>query len=565
MLTRLLIQNYALIDALALQPGPQLNLITGETGAGKSIMLGALGLILGERADTAVVLDTARKCVVEAYFRLPDESPVWAAMAEADLDREGNELILRRELSPQGKSRAFVNDTPATLPVLKALASQLVDLHSQRDGQRLLDEREQLNMLDQYAGTQAQVAAFGQALRAIQAHERQLAQLQAEHLRASQEADYRHHQLDELSQAQLQAGEDEALEQELRSLQHYEALTQGMGETLSVLSESETAVLQLLARQRRVLERLASLHPALPGLLDQLAEAQVLLQDASHTLSHELDQLERDPQRQAELEARHDLYTRLKLKYKVAVAADLIALRDQLALQLGAYQDSDRQQAELKALIEAGYQQLAQLAQALEEARQVAAVRLAQQVNAQLEAVALPHAEFAIELTRLTQPDGPLKLGDDYLQPQPNGIHRLSFRIRTNAGVPMGPLNQVASGGELARVMLALKAALAEHTDLPLLIFDEIDTGISGEVALRVGRVIQQLALRHQLIVITHLPQIASRPATHYYIYKDVMNGKTNTRIRPLLAAERVQEVARIMAGDNPSPAALASAEELMR
>lgn len=566
MLQRLYIQNYALIDELELTPGPQLNLITGETGAGKSIVVGALGLILGNRADSTVVLDPERKCVVEAEFVLKDDSPAWALMAENDLDREGNTLILRRELTPQGKSRAFVNDSPTTLPVLKDLTTLLVDLHSQRDGQRLLDEREQLAILDQYAGTGPQVASFGQKLRLIQAQERELADLNNRSELAQREADYRGHQLEELTQAKLLPGEDEQVEQELQALQHYEALTLALGTALDALgNDTDMAAGSRLTQQLRALDKVQHLLPSLPPEVDKLREAQILLNDAAAGLQAVLDSLEADPARLAKLEERHDLYNRLKLKYKVTTATQLINLRDELAMVQLAEGSSAERMASLQKDIAEGYQQLASQGLELEDKRRKAAEELAHAINEQLAAVALPHASFSIQLGRIEKADGPIMVEGQSIAPQASGLNTLTFRVRTNPGTPEGLLSQVASGGELARIMLAMKAALAQRMALPLLIFDEIDTGISGEVALKVGRVMQQLAQHHQLITITHLPQIASRPGTHYYIYKEVMNGSTHTHLRALVAEDRVREVARIMAGDNPGEAALASAAELMK
>jgi DNA repair protein RecN (Recombination protein N) len=569
MLQRLTIQNYALIDALTLEPGTGLNLITGETGAGKSILLGAFGLILGERADPAMILDASHKCVVEAAFRLQPGSDTLALLQQEELldEQDPLELLLRRELSPQGKSRAFVNDIPTTLPVLRSLTASLVDVHSQRDGQRLLDSTEQLLILDQYAGCTPLRQAFAAAWDAIRTKEKTLNELIIRQLAQNQEANFRQHQLDELLAAALQPEEDTQLEQALQLLANATQLTALLGGALQAIEEAdEQAARTVVALQLRALEKHQHLLPGLSEAADKLREALQLLDDGTAHLRSLREQLEADPERLAAIEARLDTYNRLKLKYRVGNAEALIAIRDGLAQELAGTEALGDQIAALQLALQADYKALGTLADELEAARQKGAAALAAAVEQGLADVALPNARFQVILNRLADPTAVLQLADGTnVRATPTGTHNVNYQVQLNAGAPMAALSQVASGGEVSRILLAIKRALAGKLALPLLIFDEIDTGISGEAALRVGKVMHELATGHQLIVITHLPQIAGHRGTHYHIYKTTKDGHTHTRLKVLQPEERVQELARMLAGDHPTPATLAAAQELLQ
>lgn len=563
MLTRLYVQNYALIDRLELTLSPGLHLLTGETGAGKSLLVGAIGLILGERADPSVLLLPDEKCVVEAELSGPWPDEVRTILADEGLDPTPP-LLIRREIAPSGRSRAFVNDTPVVLERLRALTSQLIDLHGQHDGQLLLEPAEQLAALDRYVGAGDAARAFGQQLGRYQEVVRERDALAAAQAEAARQLDYLTYQLTELAEAALQPGEDETLEAELKLQQHAEQIAQGLGALVQTLGDDELGLATRLAVATKEAEKLAQLDRRIQGPLSTLTDARHLLEEASAELQRLAEIAELDPERLAELHARADTLNRLKLKYQCRSVDQLRARQAELEAQVATLGSADARIADLAQQAEGLAAELTELGLALEAQRAAAAAALGPSVTEVLRTIGLDKATFAVEVTRLVHPEGLLVVGTDRIRPQKTGLNAISFRIQTNPGSPLGPLEQIASGGEISRVMLALKRALAERVGLSTLIFDEIDTGISGEVALRVGKLLEGLGQRHQLLVITHLPQIASRPGTHYQLYKEVLEGRTYTRLKALTLEAREQVVAEMLSGANPSAAALASARELL-
>ncbi len=572
MITRLSVQNYALIEALEVPFAPGLNVLTGETGAGKSLLVDAIGLILGRRADSSVMLDPDRKCIVEAEFT--QLSPwVLADLAET-FAQAGEEwvgeatLIIRREISPGGRSRAFINDSPVNLNLLKAVTEQVVDLHSQHEGARFVEPRVQLDALDRYAGCVAQAREFGRRWQAARTLAEQLRELQAGEAEARRQVDYLSYQLRELSEAQLVVGEDEAIEQQLRRLEHSEQIITGLSQSVALLSDDEQSLSNQLRSTAKALERLSALDPRLGEPAQQLDALRHQIDTTADQLRSLADDTELDPRHREALSARLDTYNRLKVKFAVRTADELIALRDDFARRLEAITASPERIAALEGQLAGEHEALAQLGLELERARQAAAAELEPRIAQLLGEVGLPRATVAIRVSRLHAEAGELSLEGRRVAPDLRGVSKVQFLISTNPGVAPAPIQQVASGGEVARVLLALKAALAEQLGLTALIFDEIDTGISGEVAMKVGRVLQRLAEGRQLLVITHLAQIASRPGHHFYLYKDGRaegaSGRPVTHIRALTGPAREAEIAKILSGDPPPAAAVENARELL-
>jgi len=564
MLHRLTVQNYALIDQAEVLFRPGLNLLTGETGAGKSLLVGAIGLILGERADLSVLLDGEEKCIVEAEFRLADAQRVAVLLAPHELEPEDEVLVVRRMLLPSGRSRAFINDQPVTLPVLRAICSQLVELHGQHDGLRLLSATEQLQMLDRYADTGEQVLTFGRQWREWQATQRELARLLQAAAERIQRQDFLQFQVAELSEAALQAGEDDELEAELKRLEHAEQLKASLFEIAQSLCGEELAADERLAAALQRAETVARLLPEAAALAALLRDAQALVQDANQQAEKLAHDLELSPERLQEVHQRLDVINRLKLKYQKTSVAALLEAHEAFSQELATLSGADARIQGLQQQVSEQEAALIQTGLTLEAAREKAAQALSAAVTATLQEVGLKGASFRADVTRTTAESGALAVEGQLVQPQVHGFNACTFFIQTNPGLPEGPLAKVASGGEISRVMLALKTALAERVALSVLIFDEIDTGISGEVALRVGRVLERLAVRHQVLSITHLPQIASRSGAHYHIRKEQANDRTRTRIDALSQEQRVEAVAALLSGHNPSASARQSARELM-
>ena len=568
MLTRLTVQNYALIADLEVRFEAGLNVLTGETGAGKSLLVDAIGLILGRRADTSVLLDPSRKCIVEAEA---ERLPSWVldelrpAFEEAGVEVLPDEpLFIRREIAPGGKSRAFVNDTPVTLQLLKALAERAVDLHSQHEGARLTEPRVQLDVLDRFAGAVDAAREFGRRWQAYKYDLDTLEGLRRSEAEARRQLDYYQFQLNELTEAALEPGEDEQIEQQLTRLEHTEQIVGTLGRHINALADDEASVVALLRGLARELDRLAPLDARLAEPAQQLDALRQQLDTTADHLRRLAEDTELDPRRQQDLAARLDTYNRLKVKFAVRSVEELVALRDEFAQKVQAYSAAPERIAELEAALSQQRAELLRLGLQLERQRMAAAMAIEPQVAALLAEVGLVKASVQVRVSRLVAADGALEAEGDRLAPDLRGFNRVQFLVSTNPGVAPAPLQQVASGGEVARVMLALKAALAEQLGLATLIFDEIDTGISGEVAMKVGRVLQRLAGGRQLLVITHLPQIASRPASHFFLYKEQAQGRSATRLRLLDAEARVAEIAKILSGDPPPAPALQNARELM-
>ncbi len=550
MLVSLHIENYALIRESDIVFGSGFVTITGETGAGKSILLGALGLLLGQRADTAVLADKNRKCVVEAQFDIAPLS-LQPLFAEADIDYDDH-LILRREISAAGKSRAFVNDTPVQLPFLKALAPHILDIHSQHQTLTLADSSFRFTLLDNLAAAVHMADAMPTYQGIYQEYialKRSLEALTAEEAQNRREADFLQFQFDELAAARLVAGEQEPLEQEAQLLAHAEAVREGLAAATALLDDdTPQAALARLRQTKSTLSHIAPYHPEAESLLSRLDSALIELDDINGTLSSLADTISYSPERQQQVDERLALLYRLQKKHGVDSVEALIAIRDDLDARLQNISTLDVRIHELMEQVDGAFSALQLAASTLSEARRKAGALLAEKILPLLRELGMPEARFEIAISPAA----------DY---GPRGNDSVSFLFNANRGGEMRDLAKVASGGELSRLMLAIKAIGVSHQTL---VFDEIDSGVSGDISVAVGALMQRMARQAQVIAITHLPQIAARATQHFKVYKENDSERTVSHIRELNPDERLTEVAVMLSSEPPTPAALQTAKELM-
>ena len=549
MLRHLHIKNYALIEDLSVDFSDGFSVITGETGAGKSILLGALGFVLGDRADTGVLFDKEMKCVVEACFQLGDENlkPVFESN---DLDFD-TECIFRRELSPQKKSRAFINDTPVSLQVMKEIGSQLVDIHSQHDSLLLTDVDFQLHLLDEIAQNGSLLANYQREYGIHNGLKRKLNELQETASKNIAENDYLKFQLDELQKAQLKEGEYAEIEQSLNVMENAEEIRSLLFSANGLLENSESAILPQLNELSSALHRLKQLVPSSEELLQRIESTQVELKDISYDLDRLGDNSQFDEAQLQEMQERYDLLNRLMMKHHLKEFDELIALRDDLEAKVNAFDNIDQEIEKAEKALKEQVKLLQDLASKLHAQRVKASKTFSDQVTDLARQLAMPHAVFQIAVE-------PLK---DF---SPAGLDQVQFMFSANKGVEVAELSKVASGGELSRLMLSIKSVVSKHNYIPTLIFDEIDTGVSGEVAAKIGGIMQQMGSSLQLIAITHLPQVASKATHHYFIYKDNEGLRTQSHIKVLSKDERVTEIAKMLSNDKVTPEALKAAEVLL-
>lgn len=551
MLKRLYIRNYALFAETEVTFRRGLNVLTGETGAGKSMLIGALGLIMGARSDSSAIFLADEKCVIEAEFGdLSDNRIVQLALFE-DFDLVSDGLTIRREISPSGKSRAFINDTPVTLEVLRAISGLLLDLHGQHENVALLSHESQLDLLDTYASVQARVAEFGKKLTQTNKLRSEIDRLRTADAESRKQMDYILHQVKELEGAHLREGEEEELEAELNRLQHSEDIRMALGMATETMYNQENALYTQLGTVITQLRKVATVDATIAAQTEVLVLAQQSLRDASFSLQSILEQVEVSPERLSFIEERIGLYHNLKLKYASRTTGELIALLATLQGKVQDVESSGERIAALESQLQAEADELQAMGEGIEQERLAVKPQLEAAVNGLLTEVGFKQAQFVVEVTRSSKPSA-------------KGLNAVRFMIATNPGLPAGELSSTASGGEISRVMLAVKAAMADKSDYPVLIFDEIDTGISGEIANKVGNVMRSMAGRFQLFTITHLPQIAGKGTEHFEIYKQVTDGKTASSVRQLTDAERVEAIARMISGDALSDAVLSSARELL-
>ena len=549
MLAHLHIKNYALIEDLSVGFANGFSVITGETGAGKSILLGALGFVLGDRADTGVLFDKDRKCVVEAQFQLQDEllKPLFE---QNDLDFE-HDCIFRRELSPQKKSRAFINDTPVNLQTLKEIGSQLVDIHSQHDSLLLTDTAFQLHLLDEIAQNDTVLADYRMRFNEYNNIKRQLNELRETATKNIAENDYLKFQLDELQKAQLKEGEYAEAEQSLNLMENAEEVKSILFSANGMLENAETAILPQLNELSSMLHRLKQLVPNTEELQQRIDSVQVELKDIAYDLDRLGDDAQFDEEKLQELQERFDLLSRLMMKHHVKEFEDLIQLRDDLEAKVNAFENIDQEIEKAEKALKEQTQLLQQLASKLHTQRMKASKAFSDSVTDLARQLAMPHAVFQVAMEPLSAFSS-------------NGLDQVRFLFSANKGVNTADLSKVASGGELSRLMLSIKSVVSQHNYIPTLIFDEIDTGVSGEVAAKIGSIMQQMGGNLQLVAITHLPQVASKATHHLYIYKDNDGARTQSHITVLSKEERVTVIAKMLSNDKVTPEALKAAEVLL-
>ncbi|MCP9754206.1 DNA repair protein RecN [Lacihabitans sp. CCS-44] len=548
MLTSLLIKNYALIKHLEIQPEAGLNIITGETGAGKSIMLGAMGLLMGNRADTKALFDENEKCVVEGNFDI-SKLDLQAFFEDLELDYEPSCLI-RREISPNGKSRAFVNDTPVTLDVLKTLGVYLMDIHSQHDTLLLNTNAYQLALLDAFAGNQSLSEKYLVSYKAFKSAEKALTALQNNADSLKKEFDYNKFLLDELVVAKLVGEEQAELEEELMILENAEEVKRKLGFAYEYLNNADLSVLGLLKDANVALGSISGISEKYASLKERVNSSLIELQDISNEIESEDSKVETDDEKVVFLRDRLNAIFRLQQKHAVKSITELIEIREDLQQKVSKVVNLGEELEVLQKNREKLFAETQKDASTLSESRKKVIQPLVDKIQGLL--------------AELGMPDARLLIGTKEKAFASDGIDDLIFEFSANKGSTPKPLKDVASGGEFSRVMLSLKYVLAEKKSLPTIIFDEIDTGISGEVAIKVGKMLTEMSSKLQVIAITHLHQIAGKGQTHFYVYKDNSDTKTVSLMRKLEADERIIEVAKMIGGQNPSESAIRSAIEML-
>ncbi|HSG08869.1 MAG TPA: DNA repair protein RecN [Longimicrobiales bacterium] len=550
MLVELRIRDYAVVEDLTLSLGPGLNALTGETGAGKSIIVGALSLLLGERASSGVVRVGAERATVEAVFDLSALPGVEARLEELGFRPEDGHLILRREVASEGRNRAWVNGSPATAGIVGELGSALVDLHGQHEHQTLLRPAEQRGILDAFAAAQEMARAVAEQHDTVRTLRRELEEHETRVREVESKADFLRFQLEEIDGARLHPGEDEALESESRRHEHSEELAEGTAGIHDALYAGEEALADRLAEVRARLNKLVRFDPGLGELVTALEAAYHAVSDVGRRVGEYATQVEHDPRRLEEVRRRLDLIFRLKRKYGPELA-DILATGQRVRTELRQLEEADHDLGELRKRLAVAGRALEAAAGRLTELRSGAALDLARAVDAVLPDLGLTGATFQVHLRPLEE------IGA-------HGSEAVAFMVAPNAGFDPLPLNRIASGGELSRVMLALKSILAGVDKVPVLVFDEIDAGIGGVVATAVARKLDEVARRHQVFVVTHLPQIASRANAHLLVEKKQDRGTTTTTVRVLTGEERIEEVARMLGGDPESATSRKHAQELL-
>ncbi|MBA2422551.1 MAG: DNA repair protein RecN [Chitinophagales bacterium] len=549
MLRKLSISNYAIIENLELEFSDKLTVITGETGAGKSIAIESLSLVLGERADASVLYDKQKKCIVEAYFdKIGDDVKQYLKLNDLDLEEQ---LILRRELSSAGKSRAFINDTPVTLFVMKSLGNLLVDTHNQLQSQELTTMHFQLALLDSLAKHEEEVAQFRIRFKSYIENGNRRDALREQHMREVKELDYLNFQYSELAGVSLVDREDEILEQEQKLLEHTEEIKKNLSNAIELMSDSEFSIKHQLKQVIGLLNGAKKYYERAEELILRLESARIELGDIEDEIQSRQQELTPEPDRLDQIHARLNIIYKLQKKHHAGTIAELLEILRNLeaSIQSISFHHVDLEDLEEKIRLE--QKELIAIAKKISSNRTKQIPVITQSVNRMLKAVGMPHAEIKIEHESSEEMNA---YGMDYLR----------FLFSSNKGSAFQEIRKIASGGELSRLMLCLKSLIASSSSLPTLIFDEIDTGISGETAMKVSTIIKELSTKHQVICITHLPHIAAKGDMHYFVYKETIKGKTHTNIRCLDKQEKIRAIAQMISGEKITAAALQNAAELL-
>ena len=548
MLQQLSIKNYSLIEDLDLVPSSNFNIVTGETGAGKSIMLGALGLLLGNRADTKVLLNASGKCIIEGTFQI--------ATYQLEQIFESNDLdyfdscIIRREISNLGKSRAFVNDTPVTLDVLKQLGSYLMDVHSQHDTLLLGSTTYQLSLLDAFASSQSSLTKYQLSFKRLKETQQELKDKRSVLKELQLQSDYNQFIHSELEEASLMLGELEDKEAALKKMEHAEDIKQKLETILNSFNQTDQSVLPILQQSSKQLQTIKKWSVAYELLAGRMQSICIELKDIEAELESESLIVEYNPQLIEPLETRLNILNTLLKKHRVQTVAELIQLKEELGGKVLSTDMLVNEVEDLEKQESVYYKEVLLAGKILSGERKQAAPKFEEQVKSLLSELSMPDARVQITIK------------ED--EPSMNGIDKIQILFSANKGVTPGELKQVASGGEFSRLMLAIKYMLADKVALPTIIFDEIDTGISGEVSIQMGKMIRKMATRHQVMVITHLPQIAGMGDKHYFVYKDTSGERSISRMKELNTKERIEEVAKMIGGDKPTEIAIQNAKEML-
>ena len=549
MLTQLSIKNYALINELKIDFSSGLSIITGETGAGKSILLGALGLVLGNRADSSTLKDNSKKCIVEAKVSIANYN-LREFFEEVDLDYEDH-TIIRREILPSGKSRAFVNDTPVNLSILNDLKSNLIDVHSQHQTLSLSDTNFQFSVIDALAKNASKIENYKKGLIKLKNLKKQLEDLKTSQREANQQHDYNLHLFNELNDANLEIDEQEILEEKLEKLNNIEDIKINLSEALEISINEEIGLQTLLNTLENRLSKISSFSKEYKDLSDRITSVKIELDDIVSELEDENDNVEFNPNEAEELNDRLQLIYNLQKKHYVNSNKELLEIFEDLSNKIIAVESSEEVINQKESEIKEVEQKLNDLAEKISKARQKVIPTLQSALQSLLSDLGMQNARFSIKAN----------LKDSYFS---NGKDELQFLFSANKGGSFGELKKVASGGELSRIMLAIKKLLSENISLPTIIFDEIDTGVSGEISNKIATIMQQMSKQMQVITITHLPQIAAKGNNHYKVYKEDINNTTTTNLRLLNPDERIVEIAEMLSGKEFSETAITHAKELL-
>ncbi len=553
MLKRLSIKNYAIIDEAEIHFDKRLNIMTGETGAGKSIILGALALLSGERADSLTVQQGKIKCVLEAMFQ-DEQEEVKQFLSSNEFDQHNNEIILRREVYSVGKSRAFINDTPATLQQLSEVSDYLIDIHRQHQTGSLQQNSFQLFVLDSLASNQRLLENFKQQFKRWQEKLTRLEASKEQYYKLQAEYEFNQYQLNELTTAQLTDNqEQEKLEAELKMLENAEELQQKFDELLLMIEQGEVNILSLMKMAQSQLQSIAKKLPLAETLSNKMLDLREQLVDINSEAEDLLNKIENNPQRKDDVQERLNILFHLQKKHRVPDVESLLYIQHRLEQQVNGIGELDQEIILLQAECEQHFHDLIQTAKEISQKRTESIPLFEKQLKELLKSVGMPHAVLHVQQEIID---------DD--QVLPTGLDKIEFLFSANKGFQPQPLQKIASGGELSRLMLCIKNIIAKSVSLPTLVFDEIDTGISGETAQRVGLLMKQIAASHQVICITHLPQMAAKADTHFYIYKENNESKTHTYIRQLSQEDRIYEIAKMLSGEKPGMAAMQNAKELI-
>jgi len=549
MIKRLSVKNYALIETLEINFSGGLTIITGETGAGKSILLGALGLVMGKRADAKSLYNEEEKCVVEAIYDISNDK-LKSFFEENDLDYSP-EVLVRRELLPNGKSRAFINDTPVNLNVLTDLSDALIDLHQQFDTLDIHKISFQLRMVDAMANNSKGLEEYFEVYKKWAQDRKKLEFLKEKNIQSLKDREFIDFQWTELKEAQLKEGESEFLENELSRLSNAQEIKSTLGGIFRKLAEEESSVSEILREIAQHLSHLSKLDKSVENFSERMESVRIELDDLAGEIENLGDRLELDPESLEKVRTRLDLLYRLQKKHQVNSELELIAIEKKLEADSQSFENLSAEIEVLETAVEQTQKWLTQIALQLREKRKAIIPEFESKVTEKLHAMAMEHAVLKVELTEKTDLDL-------------TGLDEVNFLFAANKGSRLQLIKDVASGGELSRLTLAIKSLVASSIPLPTLIFDEIDSGISGDVALRMGHILRKLSDQHQVVTITHSPQVASRADKHYFVFKDPSGERTLTRIKELNKEERINELAIMLSQNPPSISAIENAKELM-